>query len=227
MHIIHRTPFVIVQPIVVFAHRHDELPWFRVWFTVSTIVASIVFNMGIFFVLVLGHMGLDTIKYRTLHRLSWRWTILETLRESLVDIFFIVLGLFLALAFHHAFAIGGLGKLAEAEILFLNFILRVGPRLKIAEHILEIVTYWKHHFACRMKPRAPLTKGEKAVCIATLITGLSVLLTPVLTSLTWEKAGRIMKRELTPRLELSITRTIDELQADMNGDDSNSNHADK
>jgi len=214
MHILQRTRLVVVQPIVVFAHRHDELPWFRVWFTVATVVASIVFNLGIFFLLVLGHMGLDTIKYRTLHRLTWGWTIVETIRESLVDVFFIVLGLFLALAFHHAFAIGGLGRLAEAEILFLNFILRVGPRLKIAEHILEVVTYWKHHFAKKLVPRMPLTKGERIVCIATLITGLCVLLTPVLTSLTWETASRIMRRELTPRLELSITQTIDELQGE-------------
>jgi len=207
-----QTRTIILHPVVVFAHRHDELPWFRVWFTVATVTASIVFNLGIFFVLVAAHMGLDTIKYRTLYRLPWGWTVVETLRESLVDIFFIVLGLFLALAFHHAFAIGGLGRLAEAEVLFLNLILRVGPRLKIAEHLLEIVTYWKHHFAHKLIPRTPMTRGEKTVCVATIMTALCVLLTPVLTSLTWESASKIMKRELTPRLELSITRTIEELQ---------------
>src|SRR3989344_8595705 len=198
MHSLQRTRLVVVQPIVVFAHRHDELPWFRVWFTVATVVASIVFNLGIFFLLVLGHMGLDTIKYRTLHRLTWGWTIVETIRESLVDVFFIVLGLFLALAFHHAFAIGGLGRLAEAEILFLDFIQRDGPRPKIAEHLLEIVTYWKHHFAQKLIPRMPLTTGEKALCIATFAAALATVLTPVLTSLTWESASRIMQRELRP-----------------------------
>lgn len=202
---------VIVQPVVVFAHRHDTLPWFRLWFTVATVTASIIFNLGIFALLVLSHMGLDIIKYRTLHRLRWHSVFLETIRESLVDVFFITLGILLAILFHHSIAIGGLGRIGEVPMLALNIILRVGPRLKIAEHILEIVTYWQHHFTDLSQPGAPLTKGEKTLCAATFLTGALILLLTALSTLSWEQIYSTTKQELTPRLEVNITKTLDGL----------------
>lgn len=202
---------VIIRPVIVFAHRHDTLPWFRLWFTVATVTASIVFNLGIFALLVCAHMGLDVIKYRTLFRLRWHFVLVETVRESLVDIFFIALGILLALAFHHAFAIGGLGRLPELEVLLLNMLLRVGPRLKIAEHLLEIITYWRHHFAEQVQPGKSLTRGERGLCIATGMVTLAIMTIPLLRALTFAEVRRITQQELTPRLELSITKTLNEL----------------
>ncbi|MEK7137796.1 MAG: hypothetical protein AAB853_05960 [Patescibacteria group bacterium] len=202
----------VLRPIILVAHRHDEWPMFRVWFTVATVVASIVFNLGIFFALVLGHMGLDVVKYRTLHHLKWGWVAIETVRESLMDIFFIVLGVLLAVIFHHTIAIGGLGRFGELPILLLDLILRVGPRLKIAEHILEVVTYWKYHFTAPFVPRTPLSQGERKVCYATLAVTAITLMLPILSSLTFENILHTAKRELTPRLEVNITRTIEELK---------------
>lgn len=202
----------VLRPILLIAHRHDEWPMFRVWFTVATVVASIVFNLGIFFALVLCHMGLDVIKYRTRHGLKWDWVAVETVRESLVDVFFIVLGVLLAIIFHHTIAIGGLGRLGEFPILLLDLILRVGPRLKIAEHILEVVTYWKHHFTAPFVPRTPLSRGERKVCLATIAVTAITLLLPLLSSLTFENILHTAKRELTPRLEVNITRTMEELR---------------
>src|SRR3989344_2381172 len=194
------------------AHEHDEWPMFRIWFSISTIAASIILNLGVFVLLVTLHMTLDIIKYRTKHRLAWHWVGVETLRESLMDIFFIALGLLFALAFHHAVAIGGLGKLAEMEILLLNLILRVGPRIKLAEHFLEIILYWKHHFEKQIIPHAPLSKSEKGLCLATAIIALGIVTTPYTTPVTWQQIGATMRRELTPRLELSITQTIQEVR---------------
>lgn len=194
------------------AHHHDEWPMFRIWFSVTTIVASIVLNLGVFAMLVALHMGLDVIKYRTKHRLSWHWVIVETLRESLVDVFFIALGLLLAVAFHHAVAIGGLGKLAELELLLLNLILRVGPRIKIAEHLLEVILYWKHHFEEQLPPRSPLNRSEKGFILATLIIVLGIVITPLTTPVTWENMGHTIQKELTPRLEFGITKTIEEVR---------------
>ena len=211
MHIVF-TQTTTLRPLVLFAHRHDELSWFKIWFTISTVVASIVFNLGVFFLLVCMHMGLDTIKYKTRFKLSWRQTAIETYRESLLDLFFIVFGILLTLAFHHAAAIGGLGRLAEAEVLFLGLILRIGPRLKIAEHLLEVITYWKQHFHAKAAPLAPFTKGERWLSFATGLTTLCILLVPLLRTLTLVEVGRIAQRELTPRLELNIRKTVEELR---------------
>lgn len=204
-------PLLIRERVVYIAHHHDEWPAFRLWFAVTTVTASIVFNLGIFTLLVGCHMLLDVIKYRSKHQLSWHTTIIETLREGLVDIFFITLGLLLALAFHYTVAIGGLGRLARLEILILNLILRVGPRLKIAEHLLEIVMYWKHHMAEAFAPGAPLNKSEQYLLLANILIVCSILLAPFLTSMSSEAVTSTIKKELTPRLELSIMKTVEDL----------------
>ncbi len=212
MHII-VTPFREVHSRIVYvAHQHDEWPLFKIWFSILTIAASIILNMGVFAALVLLHMALDVIKYRTKHSLSWHWVMIETLRESLIDIFFIALGLLLSIAFHHAIAIGGLGRLAEAEVLILNLILRVGPRMKIAEHLLEILLYWKHHFETQFQPRAPLSKSERGMLAAIVIMTIGIIATPFVTSLTVHDVGKTMKKELTPRLEFNILQTIEEIR---------------
>ena len=198
--------------VIYIAHEHDEWPLFRIWFSVMTVIASIVLNMGVFAVLVALHMALDVIKYRTKHSLPWYWVGVETLRESLLDLFFIALGLLLAIAFHHAVAVAGVGKPAELGILFLSLLLRWGPRIKIAEHLLEIVLYWKHHFEVQSTvPHMPLTKSEKATLFATIIILIGILVTPFTTPLTYKHIGDTMQHELTPRLEFNITKTLQEL----------------
>src|SRR3989344_2356676 len=194
------------------AHEHDEWPMFRIWFSISTIAASIILNLGVFVLLVTLHMTLDIIKYRTKHKLAWHWVGVETLRESLMDIFFIALGLLFAIAFHHAVAIGGLGRLAEMEILLLNLVLRVGPRIKLAEHFLDIILYCKHHFEKQLTPHAPLTRSEKGLLTATLIIAAGIAMTPYATPLTWKQVGHTMQRELTPRFEFGIAKTMTEVR---------------
>jgi len=194
------------------AHHHDDWTWFRIWFAIATVTASIILNLGIFALLVSTHMALDIIKYRTKYKLGWHWTIVETVRESLVDVFFIALGLLLSLIFHHAFAIGGLGRLAQLQRLMLILVLRIGPRLKIAQHLLEVVMYWKHHFVHLFVPHAPLSRGEKGLCAMTILIMLTIVTTPYTTSLTWEDVAGTMQYELRPRLELNITHTMAELK---------------
>ena len=197
--------------VVYIAHEHDEWPLFRVWFSVATVTASIVLNLGVFTLLVSLHMALDVVKYRGKHKLSWYWTCVESLREGLIDIFFIALGLMLGIVFHHTVAIGGLGRMAKLEYLFLNLILRVGPRLKIAEHMLEIFLYWKHHFEKQFVPHEPLSRSEKGLLAATLVLTAGIVLAPFMTPLSFRDVGHTIAKELTPRLELGVTRTIGEI----------------
>lgn len=206
-------PMIRLRDSVIYvAHEHDEWPWFKLWFAILTVAASIVLNLGIFAVLVALHAMFDVIKYRTKHTLSWHWTMIETVRESLVDVFFIVLGLLLGIAFHHAVAIGGLGKLAGLELLFLDLILRVGPRIKIAEHLLEVIMYWRHHFENQFMPLTPLSRSEKGVALATVLLACGIALSPFFTALTWKDVGHTMAKELTPRFELGITKTVNDLR---------------
>jgi|GEM_PF-1761741 hypothetical protein len=196
------------------AHNHDDWAWFRIWFAIATVTASIVLNLGVFALLVVSHMVLDVIKYRSKHNLSWYWTFAETMREGLVDIFFISLGLLLGVAFHHAVAIGGLGRVARLEVLLLNMFLRVAPRFKIAEHLLEIFLYWKHHFEKPFIPHEPLSKSEKGLLFATIATTVAIVLVPYVTDITWLSVGQTIKYELTPRLEFGITHTLETLQSE-------------
>lgn len=199
------------------AHKHDEWPLFRIWFSVLTIVASIVLNLGIFVVLVLMHMALDIVKYRTRHNLPWHWVFVETMRESLMDIFFIVLGILLGIIFHHSIAIGGLGRMAELEVLLLDLLLRVGPRIKIAEHLLEVILYWRHHFESQFVPRTPLHHSEKGLLIATLAIALGITAIPLMTNLRYGDIAHTMAQELTPKLEFGIMKTVESLRSPEEG----------
>ena len=205
---------VVKGHVIHVAHRHDDWKWFKVWFAVATVTASIVLNLGIFALLVSAHMVLDVIKYRTRHNLNWYWTGVETLREGLVDVFFISFGLLLSVAFHHEVAIGGLGRMARLEVLLLNLLLRVGPRIKIAEHLLEIVLYWKHHFEKAFIPHEKLSRSELSLLVAIIATTASIFVVPFFTDLTWIDIGNTMQYELTPRLEFGITHTLETLKAE-------------
>ena len=213
MHLTHFHLFrrKVAHPILFLAHRHDDWPMFRLWFAVTTVTASIVFNLGIFTLLVSLHFVLDIIKYRSKHTLNWFWVIIESIRESIVDVFFIVLGLLLGIAFHYSVAIGGLGKLARLEILMLNLVLRVGPRLKIAEHLLEIVLYWKHHFEKPFVPHEQLSRSERSLLFATFIMGCTIFLVPFFTSMQWSEVSGTIQKELTPTLEINIMHTLESL----------------
>ena len=88
-----------------FAHVHDDLPAFHAGYLVLTILVASLLNLGVFGLLIIAHMALDYVKYREHHGFSWRRTMEGMVRESLVDIALLGVGVVFAVYFHHTVAL--------------------------------------------------------------------------------------------------------------------------
>lgn len=127
-----KTPTFTIRSLRSFAHQHDDLPAFHAAYLVLTLLAAALFNLGFFALLIFAHMLLDVFKYRDLHHYSWSKTIEGVIRESIVDVSLLVMGLTIAVYLHPSLALfTGLKGILLAEITILRAIGVVSPKLKI------------------------------------------------------------------------------------------------
>ena len=124
-----------------FALRHDQLPAFHAGYLVLTILIASMFHLGAFALLIIGHMTLDCIKYRETHHYSWRKTGMAMLRESLVDITLLLLGLLFAVYLHHSLpVIAGLSGLYRSEVTVMRALGMFIPKVRILCEFLCILS---------------------------------------------------------------------------------------
>jgi hypothetical protein len=125
-----------------FAHQHDDLPAFHAAYLVLTLLAASLFNLGFFAALIVLHMALDVFKYRDVHRYSWNRTLEGMLRESLVDISLLGMGLCVAVYLHPSLPLfSGVQGLMLAEITILRAVGVITPKLKILYDFLKIIAH--------------------------------------------------------------------------------------
>ena len=135
-----------------FAYVHDDLPVFHAVFLVLTFLAAIMFNLGTFGLLVAIHMCLDVVKYREHFGFTWIQTIEGVIRESLVDVALLMVGLVFAVYLHHSVGIASLSGLLRAEVSIVRTLAMLVPKLKILHHFLKIVAHI-HHYMETTHPR--------------------------------------------------------------------------
>lgn len=126
-----------------FAYRHDDLPAFHAAYLVLTFLAAALFNLGFFAVLIALHMALDVSKYRDVHGCSWKKTIEGVVRESIVDVSLLLMGLTVAIYLHPTLPLFiGVQGLMLAEITLLRAVGVITPKLKILYDFLKIVVHF-------------------------------------------------------------------------------------
>jgi hypothetical protein len=104
--------------------------------------------MGAFGCLILIHIALDLVKYHDLHRLNWRKTLGETLRENLIDLTLLGVGLSFAVYFHHsAVGLSGLSGLRRAEASIARGLGTIIPKMKILHHFLKIMAHMQYYLS--------------------------------------------------------------------------------
>ncbi len=128
-----------------FAHAHDDLPAFHAAYLIFTFLAAALLNLGFFGLLIIGHMSLDVVKYRDFHGYSWKTTIEGVVRESLVDITLLLVGVVFVVYLHHSAGIASLSGLMRAEITVLSGLGIMVPKLKILHHVLKIMSHLYHY----------------------------------------------------------------------------------
>lgn len=156
-----KTSHFTLRSIRSFAHQHDDLPAFHAAYLVLTLLAAALFNLGFFALLIVMHMMLDVFKYRDVHGYSWSKTIEGVIRESIIDVSLLLMGLTIAVYLHPSLALfTGLKGILLAEITILRAIGVISPKLKILYDFLKIFAHVDLYIR-RVHPRL----GKEAVFI--------------------------------------------------------------
>ena len=183
-----------------FALRHDQLPAFHAGYLVLTILIASMFHLGAFALLIAGHMTLDCVKYRDTHRYSWHKTAMAMLRESLVDVTLLMLGLLFAVYLHHSLpVIAGLSGLYRSEVTIVRATGMFIPKVRILYEFLGILS--NIH---RYMNTVPTYLGKKwnpveYVCVLSLsVMIVLMLLAPIVLSIDAAHFFTILGSEMVP-----------------------------
>lgn len=184
-----------------FAHAHDELPAFHAAYIALAFLAAALLNLGAFALLVIGHMVLDVLKYREVHGLTWRLTALGVLRESLVDITLLAIGLVFAVYLHHSVGIASLSGLLRAELTVLRMFGTLIPKAKILHDILKVVAHL-HHYLEQVHPRLRQSWSQlEHYCMYFLVISVLLLIFAApLMGVHWEVVKGVLLEEMVPGL---------------------------
>ncbi|PIR53772.1 hypothetical protein COU75_04305 [Candidatus Peregrinibacteria bacterium CG10_big_fil_rev_8_21_14_0_10_42_8] len=183
-----------------FAHEHDDLVAFHAGYLVLAFLSASFFNLGAFGLLVFTHMVLDWVKYREKHRFGHRQAVEGIVRENLVDVTLLLVGVVFSLYLHHS--VGGVASvsgLMRAEISIIRMAALLVPKLKILHHFLKMIAHL-HHYLDAVHPHH--RKGWSALDqLCFYFCGLSFFLivfaAPIM-SVDFEIVKHILAEELIP-----------------------------
>ena len=135
----------ITVPLRTFAHRHDDLPAFHAGYLILTLLAAAMFSLGAFGLLIVAHMTLDLVKYREYHGYGWKLTMKGIVRESLMDITLLMIGMVFSVFLHHSVAFPGLSGIMRTEIMVIRLFGTLIPKIKILHNFLKVVAHIRHY----------------------------------------------------------------------------------
>ncbi|MFA7681918.1 MAG: hypothetical protein WCX61_02710 [Candidatus Peribacteraceae bacterium] len=128
-----------------FAHRHDDIPAFHAGYLVLTLLAAAMFSLGAFGLLIIAHMTLDLVKYREYHGYGWKLTLEGMVRESLMDVTLLMIGLVFSVYLHHSVAFPGLSGAMRAELTIIRMFGTLIPKMKILHNFLKVMAHLRHY----------------------------------------------------------------------------------
>lgn len=196
---IHTKPYLRFHA---FALTHDDLPAFHAAYFVLTAIVVAMLNLGCFAMLIVAHMCLDIFKYRHRHRYTWFQTAYATVRESILDIALLLMGLSFAVYLHHSLpGIAALSGLALAEVTIVHAVALYGTKLKILSDVLGVFMHLEEYMAMK-KPtlRTPFTILERISVGAITITFMLLALAATVLPLDAGAVLEIIVHEMTPGL---------------------------
>ncbi|MBI5155786.1 hypothetical protein HZA45_00775 [Candidatus Peregrinibacteria bacterium] len=183
-----------------FALRHDQLPAFHAGYLVLTILIASMLHLGAFAILIAAHMTLDSVKYREFHHYSWRKTVRAMVRESLVDITLLMLGILFAVYLHHSLPlIAGLSGLYRSEVTVVRALGMLIPRVKIFYDFLAILSNI-HRYLNRVPTYLgkPWTAVEYVCALSLALMIVLLLLAPLVLSIETSRFLWILGSEMVP-----------------------------
>lgn len=182
-----------------FASRHDQLPAFHAAYLVLTALIAALLPLGAFGVLIVAHMALDTVKYREIRELSWGRTMASVLRESLVDMTLLGLGLLFAVFLHHSLpVIAGISGLLRAEVTIVRAVGTLVPKVRILGHFMTVMSNLQEYLSSTARRPRSLEQLER-VCLFSLSVIVALLvIAPAVLGLSWSQFALILRSQLVP-----------------------------
>ena len=182
-----------------FAHQHDEIPAFHAAYLILTLITAALLNLGAFAVLIALHMGLDIVKYRDRHALSWRDTMEGVLRESLIDVTLLLVGLTFSLYLHHTTALVGVSGLMRTARVIVRMFGPLIPKFKILHNMLKIMSHF-HHYMQTLHPglHRRWHTIDKFCFFFSLVCLFLILMSPSILNVSTEVVRLVLLDELIP-----------------------------
>lgn len=182
------------------ARSHDDLPAFNAAYWVLTFLAAMLFNAGAFAILIAGHMALDVYKYRDVHGKKWGKVVEGVVRENLLDVSLLSLGIAFSVYFHASLPIlAGIRGILRTEITIINAIVQITVKAHILHNVLMVLSHlytYLHGVHPRLGSRASFLE---AVAIAALaVSSALILLSPVLLDIDAEGMMRLAADIMIP-----------------------------
>lgn len=183
-----------------FAHEHDNLPAFHAGYLVLTLLVAMLLNMGAFGLLILAHMSLDVVKYREVHGYSWKKVLEGTVRESLLDVTLLFVGITFAIYLHHSVVgMASLSGFMRAEVTMVRGVGMLIPKIEILHKFLKIIAHVEQYLA-HVHPN--IHKGwnslERLCFVFLAVTVGLLIIAPWILNLHWGMLQGILLEELIP-----------------------------
>ena len=158
------------------------------------------FNAGAFLMLVAGHMALDVYKYREIHSKRWMKVAEGVMRENLIDVSVISLGVAFAVYCHSTLPIfAGIQGLIRTEIAVVNAIVQVTVKTHVLHGFLTFIADI-HQYLSKMHPRMGkrLSPVETLSIIALVLSLSLTIAAPWLLRLNADQVARIAHELFVP-----------------------------
>lgn len=183
-----------------FAEVHDDLPAFHAAYVILTVLFAAMVSIGMFGVLIACHMVLDAVKYRSVHKCTWRRTCEGIARESLVDVTLFLLALTFGVYLHHSInGIATLGGMHRAEVTLLRAAGTVAPKFGILDHLLQIFFHIELYIvAVHSRLGKRFTSMERLCVLASGTTLFFLSVAPYSLGITSKHFATILADQLMP-----------------------------
>jgi hypothetical protein len=159
------------------AKTHDDLPAFNAAYWVLTFLAAMLFNAGAFAILIAGHVVLDVYKYREVHRKKWPKVIEGVVRENLLDVSLLSLGLAFSVYVHASLPIfAGIRGVMRTEITVVNALLQVTVKAHILHNALMVLSHLYKYLRAVHPRLGRATSFLEGVAFAGLVASTTLIL---------------------------------------------------
>lgn len=183
-----------------FIRDHDDLPAFHAAYLLFYIAVAFLFSMGVFAILIVIHILFDFVKYHYVLQTTGRETVKGMIKENLSDCALLVVGLTVAVVFHHELGIAAVSGLFRTQIMFVRIIGTTLSKMEIIHSFLTMIFGLTDYMHKKKNISGQWSPFEKT-CFIIILIGIGMYLAaPLMLGIGSNDVQSVIQSEMTPRL---------------------------